>query len=123
MAVKQNGFQSGHQVFGGKGFYDVTLRAGEERSAHYLRGSVLSEEQYPDFGRHLQDLLRYLNSVYVRQTDIEYHNIRLKLQRFLDRSQPIRGFTHDLNFRFYGEGKRNEMQPGRVIIYNKDLYG
>jgi hypothetical protein len=76
MAVEQNGFQRGHKVRGGKGFHDVTLRAGEERSAHYFRGGVLSEEQYPDFGRHLQNgyvwssVMGNLNCTYLLSTNL-----------------------------------------------------
>lgn len=84
IAIEQESLQGRHKLPGGRGFYDVTLSAGEERIAHDLRGGVLREEKYPSFGRQFQDLLRYLNPTDVWEPDIEHHYIRFKLHHFLD---------------------------------------
>jgi len=120
IAIEQESVQCGHKLPAGKGFYDVALRAGEEGSAHYLRGSVLSEEQYAHFRGPLQDLLSDLNAADVWKTDIEHHEVRLKLHHFLERSQPISGLTNDLKLGCGCKNSRDKVHPGFIIVHNKN---
>jgi hypothetical protein len=120
IAIEQESFQCGHKFPAGRGFYDVTPRTGEESSADDLRGSVLAEEQYADFRRPIQDLPSDLNPIDVREPDIEHHEVRFKLHYFLERSQPISGFTNDLNLGCGCKNSRDKLHPGHIIVHNKD---
>ena len=121
MTVEQDRFKRGHKIPGGKGFYDVSLSAGEESIAHDVPGGVLRKEEYAGFRRHRQYPSGYLDSAHVGKTDIEYHDFRHKLRHLLDGGDAILGFTHDLNFRFHCKGKIDEMPPGRVIVHYKNF--
>jgi hypothetical protein len=120
IAIEQKRFQCRHKLPGGRGFYDITLSAGEEGSAHYRRVSVLAKEQYAGFRGQIQDFLSNLDPTDIRKPDIENHEVRFKLHHFLERSQPICGLTNDPNFRFGCKSSRDKAHPGRIIVYNKD---
>jgi len=120
IAIEQKSFQCGHKLPSSGGFYDVTLSAGEKGSTHYLWGSVLTEEQYADIRRPIQDLLSDLNPTDVRKPDIEHYKVRVKLHHFLERSQPIASLTNNLNFRCGCKSSRDKVHPGCIIVYNKN---
>src|SRR3954465_9840829 len=86
IAIEQNSFQCGHKFPSGRGFYDVTLSAGQEGSAHYRGISVLAEEQYAGLRDQIQDFLSNLDPTDVREPNIEHHEVRFKLHHFLERS-------------------------------------
>jgi len=108
---------------GSKGFYDVTLSTGQQRSARDVRRSMLRKKQDPDFRRHFQNPLRHLKSAHVWKPNIEHHEVRRKFRHFLDRSHSIPCLTHDLDLRVHGNSNRGEVPPRCVIIYNKDPNG
>jgi hypothetical protein len=120
IATEQNSFQSRHKFPGGSGFYNVTLSAGAEGSAHYLRGRVLTEEQYADSRSHIQDLLSDPDPTDVREPNIEHHEVRVKFRHLLESSQPISGLTNHLNLGCGSKSGRDKVHPGRVIVHNKD---
>src|ERR1700756_5544994 len=99
IAIKQEGIQRRQKFAGCRGFYDVTLSARAEGSAHYVRASILTEKQYAGIRRHVTDLLSNPNPANVRQTDIEHYQVRVKLRHFLECSQSIVGLANHLKLK------------------------
>src|SRR6476646_4722464 len=120
VTAEQQGIQRRQEFPGSKRLYDVTLSTGEERIAHDFLLSVLGEKQYVRRWRQFHDPAGHLNPVDVRETNIENDNIRLELGHFLDGSQSIPGFAHNRDVRFHCKSCRNELDPGRVIVYKED---
>lgn len=120
IAIEQEGIQRRQKFAGCGGFYDVTLSARAECSAHNVRCSVLTEKQYADIRRHIPDLLSNPNPTDVRKPDIEHHEVRVKLHHFLESRQPVSGLTNHLKLRCGFKSNRDKVHPGRIIIHNKD---
>ena len=85
-----------------------------------FRDGVLSEEQYAHVRRPLQDFLSDLNATEARKTDIEHHEVRLKLRCFLERSQAISRLTNDLKPGRCCENSRDKVHPWLIIVHHKN---
>ena len=120
IAIEREGIQRRHKIAGCTGFYDVPLSPCAESSAHYVRGSVLTEKQYADIRRHIPDLLSNPNPTDVREPNIEHHEVRGKLRHFLESRQSIFGLANHLKLRDGFKSSRDKVHPRRVIIHNKD---
>jgi hypothetical protein len=84
------GVDRGQQVSPGRQLLNVTMGAQTERLSYDIRRGLLAHEEKSCVGGQLADLFRGLESIHLRQVDIEQNQIRLQFFGLPNGLQPIR---------------------------------
>ena len=88
--AREYGVDRGQQVSRGRYLVNVTMGAQTERLSHDVRRGLLAHEEKSCVGGEPADLFRDLESMHLRQVDIEQNQIRLQFFGLLNGLQPIR---------------------------------
>ena len=88
--AREYGVDRGQQVSRGRYLLNVTMGAQTERLSHDIRRGLLAHEEKSCVGGEPADLFSDLESMHLRQVDIEQNQIRLQFFGLLNGLQPIR---------------------------------
>ena len=111
----EHGVDRGQQVARGRYLLNVTIGAQAERLSDDLRRGLLAHEEKARVGGEPADSFRDLESIHLRQVDIEQNQIRLQRFDLLNGLQAIRCLG-DLELRPSLKHRANELAERRMVL-------